>query len=63
MVANDPVTILLNLLLDSIRFPRLLVAVESGVKLNAVLDVPEGPELLRSVASDVVGNEFIEGGL
>ena len=51
------------LLLNTIGFPCLVVAVESGVKLNAVLDVPEGPELLRSVASDVVGNELVEGGL
>jgi len=50
-------------LLDAVRFPTLVVAVEAAVELDGMLDVSPGPELLRSVAGVVVGDELSEGGL
>jgi hypothetical protein len=50
------------LLLDAVGFPTLKVAVEAGIELNVVLDVSPWPQLLGSVAWEIVGGEFIEGG-
>jgi hypothetical protein len=50
------------LLLDAVGFPTLIVAVEAGIELDVVLDVSPWPQLLGSVAWEVVGGKFIEGG-
>jgi len=49
-------------LLNTIGFPCLIVAIETRIELNVVLDVSERPQLLRSVAWEVVGDELVEGG-
>ena len=49
-------------MLNTIGFPCLVVTIETRIELNVVLDVSERPQLLRSLAWEVVGNELVEGG-